>query len=486
MLDYDYLARPVKLVPRALEAMPVVEDGGRTYLCRVRKGIYFTPDPAFKGRPRELTAADFAYGFKRILDPAVKSPWLWLLEGKLRGRRGSARAAPRRAAASTTTRRCRASRWSIATRCASASRRRTCAFRTCSPCRTWRRRRARWSRRTARDIGAHPVGTGPYMLGEYRRSARIVLVANPGYRDDDLRAGRTDSGGVAAGGRGAEGQASCRWPARRDQHHRGGPGALAGVPRSRARFPRDPARRFHRAGARRERQAAAGARRQGHRARRAAAARTSWWNYFNMEDPVVGGYTPEKIALRRAIGMGYDNDERDPRAAQGTRGAGATVRSRRTSPATIRRCKTDAQIYDPGRGARAARQVRLQGPRRRRLSRDARRQAADGRALVDAERRRSGRPTSCGRRTWTRSASGWCSRRTACRSCARWRAWARSRCARRLERRLPGCRELHAAPVRTLRPREQRALQSARVQPALRARAHAAGWCRSEPGCSTA
>jgi ABC-type transport system substrate-binding protein len=29
---------------------------------------------------------------------------------------------------------------------------------------------------------------------------------------------------------------------------------------------------------------------------------------FNMEDPVVGGYTPEKIALRRAIGLSYDAD----------------------------------------------------------------------------------------------------------------------------------------------------------------------------------
>src|SRR5512142_3204016 len=85
MLDYDYLARPVVLVPRALAAMATVEDGGRTYLCRVRKGVFFTPDPAFKGRPRELTAADFAYAFKRVLDPAVKSPWLWLIEGKLEG-----------------------------------------------------------------------------------------------------------------------------------------------------------------------------------------------------------------------------------------------------------------------------------------------------------------------------------------------------------------------------------------------------------------
>ncbi len=56
MLGYDYLARPVRLVPRTLEAMPVSEDGGKTYLCRIRKGIFFTPDPAFKGKPRELTA----------------------------------------------------------------------------------------------------------------------------------------------------------------------------------------------------------------------------------------------------------------------------------------------------------------------------------------------------------------------------------------------------------------------------------------------
>ena len=31
--------------------------------------------------------------------------------------------------------------------------------------------------------------------------------------------------------------------------------------------------------------------------------------YFNMEDPVVGGYAPAQIALRRAIAMGYDVGE---------------------------------------------------------------------------------------------------------------------------------------------------------------------------------
>src|SRR5439155_25953395 len=40
MLDYDYLARPVKLVPRALEAMPTVEEDGRSYICRIRKGVF--------------------------------------------------------------------------------------------------------------------------------------------------------------------------------------------------------------------------------------------------------------------------------------------------------------------------------------------------------------------------------------------------------------------------------------------------------------
>jgi len=33
------------------------------------------------------------------------------------------------------------------------------------------------------------------------------------------------------------------------------------------------------------------------------------FTYFNMEDPVVGGYTKDKVALRRAIGMAYNVDE---------------------------------------------------------------------------------------------------------------------------------------------------------------------------------
>ena len=181
MLDYDYLARPVKLVPRTLEAMPTSTDGGRTWTCRSSKGIRFTPDPAFGGKPRELTAADYAYTYKRILDPAVKSPWLWLFEGKIEGG-DAARAARRRPASSTTTRRSPASRSSTATRCASGSSRPTCAFPYVLAVPYLGAVAREVVERYGLDLGAHPVGTGAFRLGEYKRSARMVLERNPDYR----------------------------------------------------------------------------------------------------------------------------------------------------------------------------------------------------------------------------------------------------------------------------------------------------------------
>jgi ABC-type transport system substrate-binding protein len=69
LMTYDYLARPAKLAPRAAESMPVVSDQAKTYVFKVRKGVYFSADPAFKGKKRELTAADYVYSWKRIVDP---------------------------------------------------------------------------------------------------------------------------------------------------------------------------------------------------------------------------------------------------------------------------------------------------------------------------------------------------------------------------------------------------------------------------------
>ncbi len=75
-LQYDYLARPAELRPRTAAAMPEVSSDFRTLTIRIRPGIVFQDDPAFKGQRRELTAHDYVYSTKRIYDPRWKSPRL--------------------------------------------------------------------------------------------------------------------------------------------------------------------------------------------------------------------------------------------------------------------------------------------------------------------------------------------------------------------------------------------------------------------------
>src|SRR5580704_16458151 len=77
LYSFDYLSRPYRRVPQTAAAMPEITEGGRTWTMRVRSGIYFADDPAFKGRKRELVAADYVYAWKRLLDPRVRSPFAW-------------------------------------------------------------------------------------------------------------------------------------------------------------------------------------------------------------------------------------------------------------------------------------------------------------------------------------------------------------------------------------------------------------------------
>lgn len=85
LLSYDYVARPAKLVPNTLTAMPEVSSDGRTFTFHLLHGVYFAPDPVFKGQKRELTAADYVYSFKRLVDPATSSPNNYLVSGKFVG-----------------------------------------------------------------------------------------------------------------------------------------------------------------------------------------------------------------------------------------------------------------------------------------------------------------------------------------------------------------------------------------------------------------
>lgn len=85
LLTYDYLARPAKLVPQVAESMPVVMDENKTFIFKIKKHIFFSPDAAFHGKKRELTAMDFAYTIKRLMDPANRSPGAHFIKGKIVG-----------------------------------------------------------------------------------------------------------------------------------------------------------------------------------------------------------------------------------------------------------------------------------------------------------------------------------------------------------------------------------------------------------------
>jgi ABC-type transport system substrate-binding protein len=305
LLTYDYLARPAKLVPLASEAMPEIGDAGKTYTLRVRKGIYFTPDAAFKGRPRELTAQDFAYSCMRLLDPAVKSPSAYLFRGKIVGLDAAA------ARAKTT------GRFDYNAKIAGLEviDRYTLRFHLVHTDYQFGYVLAQPSYSVVArevveaygdEIGAHPVGTGAYMLKEWVPGARIVLEANPEYRGfvwnfasgDDMRdrelvasmkgktmpqIGRAEISIVE--------DEDLGWAAFRANQL-----DITEIPRRivQGSPESDQVRRELR--------------------ERGIAAYRSYspgirYASFNFRDPVVGGFAPDKVALRRAIAMAYDPEE---------------------------------------------------------------------------------------------------------------------------------------------------------------------------------
>jgi len=86
LLEYHYLKRPYTLIPNLAEKMPTVSKDGLTYTFKIKKGIYFHDNEAFKdGKGRELVAQDFIYSIKRLADPKLQSTGWWVLDGKIRG-----------------------------------------------------------------------------------------------------------------------------------------------------------------------------------------------------------------------------------------------------------------------------------------------------------------------------------------------------------------------------------------------------------------
>lgn len=304
---YDHLARPAHILPCTAAAMPEVSADFRTFTIRLRQGVRFVDDPAFGGKPRELVAEDYVYSLKRYADPATKSPNWGTVEqigivglDELR-KRASAGAKFDYDSQIDGLR--ALGRYTLRIR-VSAPRPRLLEILATGDLFGALAREV--VEHYGPDIMAHPVGTGPFRLGEWRRNSLIVLERNPAYRDVryDAHPAPDDAEGHALLSR-LKGrrlplvdrvevsiieEQQPRWLAflnrQLDIVSVSPEFANTAMPNGRI------APNLAREGV------------QGWRVLQPDVAMT----LFNMEDPVVGGNAPEKVALRRAIGLSVDVD----------------------------------------------------------------------------------------------------------------------------------------------------------------------------------
>jgi len=307
ILGYDPLAIPVRLVPLTAEAMPEPSSDYTVWTVRLRRGVTFADDPAFKGKPRELVAADFVYAFKRIYDPQWKSPaYSSLAEDGIVGLEEIRARALREK---------KPFDYDAVAEGLRALDRYTLRFQLAKP-------RPRFASTLATttyaavarevvdayrdDLMAHPVGTGPYRLKSWRRSSRIVLEKNPTYRDVRFESepATSDTEAVAwaklFNGRRLPLNDGVEIAVVQENQPRwlsflNGQADFARVPPELSPMAAPNGR------------IAPNLAKQGIRLQRYLNCDTAL-SYFNMEDPGVGGYTPAKVALRRAVQLAYDID----------------------------------------------------------------------------------------------------------------------------------------------------------------------------------
>ncbi len=307
-LEYDYQARPSRLRPNTLVQMPEASDNFRVFTFRLLPGIFFADDPAFNGAPRELVAADYVYSWKRLYDPRWKSPMLFVLENSrvlgltelraaaLKGKRGfdydrdvdGLRVLDR---------------YTLQLRLADPNPRFLYNFADASLFGAL----AREVVETYGDqIMAHPVGTGPFRLAAWTRSSRIVLERNPGYRTQHYEfAAADDAPDLQQETRALQGrtlplldrvevsiieESQPRWLA----FLQGQLDLLDPVPVDLGTLAAPNGR------------VAPFLQRRGIKARLTPMSDVNL-TYFNIEDPLIGGYGPERVALRRAVALAFNN-----------------------------------------------------------------------------------------------------------------------------------------------------------------------------------
>lgn len=307
LLQYDYLARPVKLIPNTAAAMPEITDNGTTYTYKIKPGIYFHTDPALNGKKRELTAADYVYTFKRFYDPKIRSAWKWIFDGKIVGEDEAL------AAAEKTGKFDFDKEWPGL----KALDRYTLQIKLKNPDYNFSYITAMVNAGAqarevveyyGNNIAQHPVGTGPFALKFWRPKSKIILERNPDYREVifDSVGNPEDSWDVGA----ITALQGKKLPivdrVQIDMIDEPQPRLLAYLNHEHDYMEEVDFEFVH--------QVAPGGKPSPSLAKQNVKLFPQvmpeiTYTWFNMEDPVVGGYTPEKIALRRAMTLGYNINE---------------------------------------------------------------------------------------------------------------------------------------------------------------------------------
>ena len=305
LLTYDFLARPVKLVPNTAVAMPEITEQGKVYTFKIKPGIFFADDPAFGGKKRELTSQDYAYTLRRLFDPKNRSPWLWYVDGKIIGGNEVAATATKsgkfdydQPIAGIET----PDKYTLRLRLKETDYNFIYIFATVQT--------AAMAREVVEkyfpEAGSRPVGTGPFRIAEWKRSHKIVLEANPNFREVYYDAEPGDDPEMKAVYAQMKGkklpivqrvevtiveESQPRWLAflNGETDYMNAPLEFAGIA-----FPGG--------------KLAPNLAKQGITGQR-TVEQDLVYTFFNLDHLVVGGYTPEKIALRRAIALAYNFHE---------------------------------------------------------------------------------------------------------------------------------------------------------------------------------
>lgn len=316
LLQYKYLKRPLELEPGLLAEMPVITPGEGTeqvWRFRLRTDALFHDDVCFPGGVgRAVVTDDVFYSWKRLSDPKYDYENWWLVEGTIVG----------------------FDEYKDAQKALVAEGKQ---FDYDAPVRGLRKindhefevvltkpvTRFSWVlamfqlsivpreavERYAERFSVHPIGTGPYMVkeGDWKPGEKLIFTRNPKYREERYP-GDAMPEDRALGLDKPEGQ---RLPILdrvevsfyvRDQP------MWLDFRSKRIGYVQVPAEYFDQAYIKRTRRLRPSFSREGI-VSHALPLLDFIFRGFNMEDPVVGGYTPEKIALRQAICLAIDLDE---------------------------------------------------------------------------------------------------------------------------------------------------------------------------------